>query len=328
MTSLDASVQTHPQTPTPTQANRQKSEPPKSEAKKTKSKAELEQLKLWLDFAKIVLGTVLVGIFSTIINAQIQYKQLELERINIDQEYLSQFTENALSDRLIERIRLANFFATVSFSEVSRTRWALYYNQLNQEQKQQQQRLHEINSQLPHEKERAENTGDTAVYDALVEEKQQLENNLGIISPTPSTGVEKWSDEHLNSRIIDESVFTWRQAIIDNDGYNGEKIIPTSPEHIENIKDMAARLQTVQDQLGEDVEILRWYTRRPYNHGLNPNPITHYTGSGVDIKVAGYTSEELYDVLDESWEGGMGLYPVRDGRVHLDNRPGQIRFRN
>jgi uncharacterized protein YcbK (DUF882 family) len=304
--------------PVPQQSEEVKSSAEKAPANESNS---LERLKLWLDLGKFAVGTVLVGIFSTIINAQIQHKQIELERLKADQSHLSQFTEQAMSEQLIDRIRFAQYFATLTFSEDSRARWQDYFEQLNEERLIKEERLAAIYAVLPDERERAKNTDDPEKLDALLKEKENLKNDVGVIPRAFSSQEEYWNEEKLNSRIVDEATFTWRQAI----ALDGTVRIPTSQETVQNIEEMAVKLQEIQDKLGQPIDIVRWYKTPPVNRAVGGARNSHYTGGAVDIKVSGYSGKELAEKLDD-WEGGMGLYPEHSDWLHLDNRSYRARW--
>jgi len=282
----------------------------------------LEKLKLLIDLGKFIVGTVLLGVFTTVINAQIQNKQIELEQLKADQAYLSQFVEEAMSDRLVQRIRFAKYFATLTFSEASRERWQDYYIQLDEERIQKEERLHVIYQALPTERERSKNTGDTEILNDLIAEKEALESDVGTIARATTSQEEFWNEEKLRSRIADEAVFTWQDAI----ATDGTVRIPTSPEVISNIEDMAIKLQAIQDDLGKPIEVVRWYKTPPPNSSVGGASLSrHITGGAVKIRVEGYSGRELAQRLSD-WPGGMGVDPETPDLLHLDNRPGRARW--
>jgi hypothetical protein len=94
---------------------------------------ELRRLEIWIGFWKFVLSTVVVGIFGTIINYQIQRKKLELDKQQREQEYLGKFIEQALDDNLEKRIRFAHYFASLTVSEGLRQKWNTYHADLRAE---------------------------------------------------------------------------------------------------------------------------------------------------------------------------------------------------
>lgn len=83
---------------------------------------------LW-DLGKVFLGTVVVGVFGTLINAEIQRKKVEVEEL----EQLGQFIDHALNEDLTIRRQFAQYFATVTTSDDLRERWAEYSENINDE---------------------------------------------------------------------------------------------------------------------------------------------------------------------------------------------------
>ena len=84
-----------------------------------------------------LVSTCVVGVFSAILNWQIQNKTLEIEReqtkraqriteFERQQEYLSQFTEYALTENLQSRLDFASYVAHVAMDESLRTLWRDY----------------------------------------------------------------------------------------------------------------------------------------------------------------------------------------------------------
>jgi len=81
-----------------------------------------DRFKAWLTFWQFVLGTVVLGAFSTIISNQIQTREVEIK----EQEANAKFLEQALQEDVGVRRRLAQYFAHVTRSEDLRARWADY----------------------------------------------------------------------------------------------------------------------------------------------------------------------------------------------------------
>lgn len=88
----------------------------------------LKRLDLWLNFAKFVLGTVVVGIVTAILNHQIQNKTLQIKEKEQEQEYVKSFVLLALDDNLEKRVRFARYF-----SALLKDNWKDYYSDVKQE---------------------------------------------------------------------------------------------------------------------------------------------------------------------------------------------------
>ena len=88
-----------------------------------------ERLKLWLGFAKFILGTVVLGLVTTFVNHTLQKRELELK----EQEQVAQFLQHALQEDVGVRHRFAQYFSTVTRSDELRRGWAEYYRQVDAE---------------------------------------------------------------------------------------------------------------------------------------------------------------------------------------------------
>ncbi|WP_343596907.1 hypothetical protein [Pseudomonas sp.] len=81
-----------------------------------------ERFKVWITFWQFVLGTVVVGVFSTIISHQIQTREIEIK----EQESNAKLLEQALQEDIGVRRRLSQYFANVTRSPELRERWGEY----------------------------------------------------------------------------------------------------------------------------------------------------------------------------------------------------------
>jgi hypothetical protein len=88
-----------------------------------------ERFKAWLTFWQFVLGTVVLGLFSTVISHQIQTREVEIK----EQEANAKFLEQALQEDVGVRRRLAQYFAHVTRSAELRERWAEYATLVDKE---------------------------------------------------------------------------------------------------------------------------------------------------------------------------------------------------
>ena len=81
-----------------------------------------ERFKAWLTFLQFFLGTVVLGIVSTVISNQIQTREVEIK----EQDSNAKFLEQALQEDVGVRRRLAQYFSLVTRSKVLRERWTAY----------------------------------------------------------------------------------------------------------------------------------------------------------------------------------------------------------
>lgn len=87
---------------------------------------ELERLKLRLSFWKFVIGTVALSLVTALGNWAIQWRTLQSNIYDQQNEFMGRFVEQALADDLEKRRDFAQYFAVVSPSSDSRQRWGDY----------------------------------------------------------------------------------------------------------------------------------------------------------------------------------------------------------
>lgn len=88
-----------------------------------------ERWKSLLSFSQFILGTVVVGIFGTIINSQIQTREVEIK----EQEQISKNLTTVLSGNAADKLLMAQFYAAVTRSDEIRKRWEIYRDELKKE---------------------------------------------------------------------------------------------------------------------------------------------------------------------------------------------------
>lgn len=88
-----------------------------------------KRFELWLRLGQFLIGTVVLGLATAVVNWQIQTRQVEIQEI----EQLGKFVEHAIDENLTVRQRFADYFATVSQSETFRERWEMYKSKIDKE---------------------------------------------------------------------------------------------------------------------------------------------------------------------------------------------------
>ena len=88
-----------------------------------------QTLRMWVDLLKFMVGTCVIGLMTTMINSQIQTRQVEVE----ETKQLGAFLEQAIEENVATRRRFASYFATVTRSEAMRERWDEYKQLIEQE---------------------------------------------------------------------------------------------------------------------------------------------------------------------------------------------------
>ena len=96
-----------------------------------------DRLKILLSFVKFGLGTIALGLITISINRAIQYREIEIK----EQDQIGQFLEHALDKDVGVRQRFAQYFATVTRSEVLRERWKKYSKIINKEYNEKEEEL-------------------------------------------------------------------------------------------------------------------------------------------------------------------------------------------
>ncbi len=97
-----------------------------------------------MSFAQFILGTVVVGVFGTIINSQIQTREVEIK----EQENISKNLGTVLSTNSADKLLMAQFYAAVTRSDEIRKRWEIYRDELKNEIDAAKAQLKEIASEI------------------------------------------------------------------------------------------------------------------------------------------------------------------------------------
>ncbi|MFA6283386.1 MAG: hypothetical protein WCT30_05845 [Desulfurivibrionaceae bacterium] len=88
-----------------------------------------ERWKSLLSFAQFILGTVVLGVVGTIINNQIQTREIEIK----EQEQIAKNLGTVLSTNSADKLLMAQFYAAVTRSDDIRKRWEIYRDELKKE---------------------------------------------------------------------------------------------------------------------------------------------------------------------------------------------------
>lgn len=93
--------------------------------------------------------------------------------------------------------------------------------------------------------------------------------------------------------------------------------------YLNNITNLAHRLQVVRDIIGKPIKITSGYRTISHNQSVGGAPNSyHLYGMAADIVVDGLSARELQKLL-KNWSGGMGCY---DTFTHLDIRENEARW--
>lgn len=102
------------------------------------------------------------------------------------------------------------------------------------------------------------------------------------------------------------------------------------PELMPNVRELAANLQVLRNEIGEPVHINSAYRHKAYNKKIGGVPSSqHIQAKAADITAKSYTPKQLAAVVErlikakKLWFGGIGIYP---GFIHVDTRKNKARW--
>lgn len=85
--------------------------------------SNLERTRLWLNFAKFLLGTVALGAATAYINADLKDKEIHIKEIDLENSHLVRVLEPGIADDLGKRLALAKYFSILSRTDEAKGRW-------------------------------------------------------------------------------------------------------------------------------------------------------------------------------------------------------------
>lgn len=102
------------------------------------------------------------------------------------------------------------------------------------------------------------------------------------------------------------------------------------PELMPNVRELAANLQVLRNEIGEPIHINSAYRHKAYNKKIGGAPNSqHILAKAADITAKSFTPKKLAAVVERlikggrMRQGGLGLYP---GFVHYDCRGTKARW--
>ena len=102
--------------------------------------------------------------------------------------------------------------------------------------------------------------------------------------------------------------------------------VPTDKTVINNILKLATKLDEIREQWGKPIGVTSWYRPPAINRAVGgARGSQHINGSAADIYPIGGNIFEFQKWLDARWNMALG-YGAKKGFVHLDLRPGRIRW--
>jgi hypothetical protein len=164
------------------------------------SDVDRNHLDLWLNFWKFVLGTVVLGIVTTLLNNKIQEREVELKEL----DQLGKFANYALEEEVGVRRRFAQYFSNVTRSKELREGWQRYEAVVNKEYEEKQAETKDIEKLLLE----AQNQNNK---EKVLKLQAQLNSLRSALSVTPTSASNKVfiqitseNQRELANQIMDE----------------------------------------------------------------------------------------------------------------------------
>jgi len=112
--------------------------------------------------------------------------------------------------------------------------------------------------------------------------------------------------------------------------FNCKDGTPVPPEFMSNVRELAANLQVLRDDIGEPIHINSGYRTPSYNKKVGGKPASkHMKAQAGDITAKNYTPKQLAARIEKlikagrMKQGGIGIYP---GFTHYDVRGTKARW--
>lgn len=146
---------------------------------------------------------------------------------------------------------------------------------------------------------------------------------VAIAQNPPSSISTKWNLVNIeqSASIIPNGSFTWAEAT------RGGSRMPPDQETLEGMIRIATMAQKARDLIARPFVITSWYRDPESNASAGGvSNSRHLSGDAIDFYVDGLTGAEIYAMLDEMWEGGLGQYTRFPFLCHIDARDYRARW--
>lgn len=147
-----------------------------------------------------------------------------------------------------------------------------------------------------------------------------------VVRQVPSIApLTKWTLDNIvqSASIIPGGNFTWAEAT------KGGSRMPPDQETLEGIIRVATMAQKARELVGRPFIVTSWYRDPVVNAEVGGvSNSRHINGDAIDFYCDGMTGAEIYNILDPSWEGGLGQYSHYPFLCHIDARLERARWTN
>jgi uncharacterized protein YcbK (DUF882 family) len=117
----------------------------------------------------------------------------------------------------------------------------------------------------------------------------------------------------------------------DLEEFNCRDGTPVPPEFMGNVRELAANLQVLRDDIGEPLHVNSGYRTPSYNKKVGGKPASkHMKAQAGDLVTRSYTPKQLAAKIEKliaagkMKQGGLGIYP---SFVHYDVRGTKARWK-
>jgi hypothetical protein len=134
---------------------------------------------------------------------------------------------------------------------------------------------------------------------------------------------ERWTPNNIQlfASIIPNGSFTWAEAT------RGGSRMPPNQETVDAIVRIATLAQQARDRIGRPFRVTSWYRPPEINARVGgASNSRHIVGDAIDFYCDGLTGNQIYQMLDPWWPGGLGRYSSFPALSHIDARGFRARW--
>lgn len=269
-----------------------------------------------LDFAKFLLGTVVLGVVSLVINHTIQEKKIDLELNRNEAEHLGKFVGQYLSlTNLDQKKEFLEFMITISYTDPTRSRYSTLLDSVNkkmEKKKQLEEQIMALEKQISNEMAQQVQSIEKEIVNsqsspATAEVSQRIEQLDEIIRQDQRLG--KIQELNLAVSALDKSYQTIRetpkkegfQLIEEKEDWLKEGYFRTYGGNYLAVNNLENRSRIVSFQLR---------TRKEFNSGV----ISNFELSPGEKTIIDHADHQYEIILQRI--GAAGRYPLPKAAIY------------